>query len=285
MRALRERAKGSVFDRWATLELVGSRRGGVVELQPALSRAVKSRSPLVPLHDGCLGHRYRDQGHRRQPLPPHAWGWRELVDEDQAGQDQDPAQVRHADDDHRSHQPGAAPDAAEAVSRANDQRAAHQAEREGSVQRAQLPAPRLTRDFDGSQSVQAGQRESHSADRTLIGPRYRERVEHEVAGEAEPEPDRQVGGREHSRRRPPAPSPPSERRANSYTRGSAEGSIIAAIITAQLAARDSSDPRPIAIPPVDLDCQIINAHATAARARKASAVRAGGEISLLARPG
>jgi hypothetical protein len=81
------------------------------------------------------------------------------------------------------------------------------------------------------------------------------------------------------------PRLPCEFPANSSTTGIADGSIIAAIITTQVAANDSSDPRPIAIPPVDLDCQIIDAHATAARARKASAVTAGGEISLPARPG
>lgn len=47
----------------------------------ALSRAGQSRSPLVPLRNRCVCDRYRDQSHRKRP-PPHAWGWRELVDED-----------------------------------------------------------------------------------------------------------------------------------------------------------------------------------------------------------
>src|SRR5512132_3369001 len=81
------------------------------------------------------------------------------------------------------------------------------------------------------------------------------------------------------------PRLPCEFPANSSTSGIADGSIIAAIITTQLAANDSSAPGPIAIPAVDLDCQIIDAHATAARPRRASPVRAGGEISLSARPG
>jgi hypothetical protein len=67
----------------------------------------------------------------------------------------------------------------------------------------------------------------------------------------------------------------------------AEGSIIAAIITAQLIANDPSEPRPISmsIPAPELDCQIVQTHATPASARKASAASAGGETSESTAPG
>src|SRR5919201_4256420 len=72
---------------------------------------------------------------------------------------------------------------------------------------------------------------------------------------------------------------PSAIRANPNTSGRADGSIIAAIITDQPAEKDPSEPRPIVIAPAARTCSSITAQATAATARKANAVRAGGASS------
>src|SRR5437870_1301074 len=72
---------------------------------------------------------------------------------------------------------------------------------------------------------------------------------------------------------------PSALRPNSNTSGIADGSIIAAIITTQLAVNDSKEPRPIPMSPLDRDSRTTSAHAIAATIRKASAAKAGGASS------
>src|SRR5213594_1957332 len=72
---------------------------------------------------------------------------------------------------------------------------------------------------------------------------------------------------------------PSALRPNSNTSGIADGSIIAAIITTQLAVNDSKEPRPIPMSPLDRDSRTTSAHAIAATIKKASAAKAGGASS------
>src|SRR4029453_254918 len=71
-------------------------------------------------------------------------------------------------------------------------------------------------------------------------------------------------------------------RANSTTTGIAEGSIIPAIITTQVAAKDSIGPSPMSIPAMARDCWTMAAQATPATARTTSAATMGLASSCLA---
>jgi hypothetical protein len=67
-------------------------------------------------------------------------------------------------------------------------------------------------------------------------------------------------------------------RTNSKTTGIAEGSIIAAIITTQVAAKDSIGPRPISIPSIpamERKCWTMAAQAAPATARTTNAATMG----------